>query len=110
MAGPTGLTTEQFIDKVAWRLGRYVAAVEEEVTPEQMVIPESRHHAAIPVDNNALQELFDGFDVNRTGKIGVNELGQILTKLNVAPQSFESIMQLNNKKKVKEDSKEDERH
>ena len=34
MAGPTGLTTEAFIDKVAWRLGRYVAADEEQVMPE----------------------------------------------------------------------------
>lgn len=34
MAGPTGLTTEAFIDKVAWRLGRYVAADEEQVEPE----------------------------------------------------------------------------
>jgi sensor histidine kinase YesM len=26
MAGPSGLTTEDFVNKVAWRLGRYVAA------------------------------------------------------------------------------------
>jgi hypothetical protein len=31
MAGPSGLTTEDFVNKVAWRLGRYVAAQVHEV-------------------------------------------------------------------------------
>jgi hypothetical protein len=39
MAGPDGLTTEQFVDKVAWRLGRYVAAQLEEVAPKDLLIP-----------------------------------------------------------------------
>jgi hypothetical protein len=39
MAGPKGLTTEKFIDKVAWRLGRYVAAQQDEVEPKDMLIP-----------------------------------------------------------------------
>ena len=30
MEGPSGLTTEEFVDKVARRLGRYVAAMVEE--------------------------------------------------------------------------------
>ena len=34
MAGLSGLTTEQFVDKVAWRLGRYVAVDEEHVKPQ----------------------------------------------------------------------------
>jgi hypothetical protein len=34
MAGLSGLTTEQFVDKVAWRLGRYVAVDEEHVEPQ----------------------------------------------------------------------------
>ena len=41
MAGPSGLTTEQFIDKVAWRLGRYVAADEEHVEPQVRRLPPS---------------------------------------------------------------------
>ena len=32
MAGPEGLTTESFIEKVAWRLGRYVAKYEEDIS------------------------------------------------------------------------------
>lgn len=39
MAGPDGLTTEKFIDKVAWRLGRYLAAQSDEVSPADIVVP-----------------------------------------------------------------------
>ena len=39
MAGPTGLTTEAFIDKVAWRLGRYVVAHVDDILPKDLVIP-----------------------------------------------------------------------
>ena len=39
MAGPSGLTTEAFISKVAWRLGRYVAAVVDEVAPRDLLMP-----------------------------------------------------------------------
>lgn len=98
MAGPSGLTTEEFIDKVAWRLGRYVAAVEEHVNPELMVIP-TRRHEEHNIDKNALQDLFDTYDINKTGKIGITELEAILTKLNVVPQSWEKVMENNNIKK-----------
>lgn len=39
MAGPSGLSTEEFVKKVAWRLGRYMAFVKDEVDPQQVVIP-----------------------------------------------------------------------
>jgi isocitrate dehydrogenase len=39
MAGPEGLTTEKFIDKVAWRLGRYIASQSDDVSPGDIVIP-----------------------------------------------------------------------
>ena len=39
MAGPSGLTTEAFISKVAWRLGRYVAAEVDEVAPGDLLMP-----------------------------------------------------------------------
>jgi isocitrate dehydrogenase len=39
MAGPGGLTTEKFVDKVAWRLGRYMAANFDEVAKEDIVVP-----------------------------------------------------------------------
>lgn len=39
MAGPNGLTTENFVDKVAWRLGRYMASMNEEIDPQHIVAP-----------------------------------------------------------------------
>lgn len=43
MAGPDGLTTERFIDKVAWRLGRYIAAMADDVNPSDITIPLRSH-------------------------------------------------------------------
>lgn len=99
MAGPDGLTTEEFIDKVAWRLGRYVAADEEHVAADTMVVPAGRY-THIDVDKSALQDLFDSFDSNKDGNLDVAELEQLLIKLNVAPTSWEKMMKKN------EDSKE----
>lgn len=40
MAGPEGSTTEKFIDKVAWRLGRYMAALyDENYKQDKLVVP-----------------------------------------------------------------------
>ncbi len=39
MSGPEGLNTETFIDKVAWRLGRYIAAQNEDIPTEQTLKP-----------------------------------------------------------------------
>lgn len=39
MAGPSGLTTEAFVDKVAWRLGRYMAALSEDAPPQPVFAP-----------------------------------------------------------------------
>lgn len=94
MAGPTGLTTEVFIDKVAWRLGRYVAAMEEEVAPSEMVMPTKRH---AEVCNTQLQELFNEYDVSNSGTIDVDDLGKILDSLGVAPQSIDKILEKNMK-------------
>lgn len=43
MAGPEGLTTEKFIDKVAWRLGRYIAQLYDDVKPDDIMIPSRTH-------------------------------------------------------------------
>lgn len=39
MAGPSGSTTEKFIDKVSWRLGRYMAALYDESYKQELVVP-----------------------------------------------------------------------
>jgi isocitrate dehydrogenase len=42
MSGPSGLTTERFVDKVAWRLGRYTAAQYDDIVEHlpKFVIPD----------------------------------------------------------------------
>ena len=60
MAGPEGLTTEAFIEKVAWRLGRYVAQYEEDVSDDlkdKILTPSRKHRRNYDVDRNALKEL-----------------------------------------------------
>ncbi|RYG67922.1 hypothetical protein EON64_06350, partial [archaeon] len=39
ISGPGGLTTERFIDKVAWRLGRYMARETDETYKLDLVVP-----------------------------------------------------------------------
>ena len=39
ISGPGGLTTERFVDKVAWRLGRYMARETDEAYKLDLVVP-----------------------------------------------------------------------
>jgi isocitrate dehydrogenase len=74
MAGPSGLTTEDFVNKVAWRLGRYVAAQVDEVAPQDLLIPSLKFRRNYNVDKDALSELFDTYDTNKNGAINLDEL------------------------------------
>ncbi len=85
MAGPSGLTTEQFIDKVAWRLGRYIAAEEEEIQSRDLVIPDPKFRRNYNVDRAALNDLFQEYDINKDGSIGIDELERMLLQMGVAP-------------------------
>jgi isocitrate dehydrogenase len=88
MAGPEGLTTEEFINKVAWRLGRYIAAQEGDTLPEDMLLTAPKKiavHEDSNVDKDALQELFATYDHGNKGSITVNELEEMLVKIGVAP-------------------------
>jgi len=85
LAGPSGLTTEQFIDKVAWRLGRYVAKDEEKVAPPDNVEPSLKFKAGYAVDKAALKTLFEKYDKDKSGTITVDELELMLAQLGVAP-------------------------
>ena len=80
MSGPTGLTTEQFVDKVGWRLGLYLAGTEpakeeaveikEDVleVKESVVIAELRYRRNYNVDKPAVKALFRQFDTNGDGR------------------------------------------
>jgi len=85
MAGPEGLTTERFVDKVAWRLGRYMAAFDDDVKPEEIVVPLRSFRRNYNVDKTAVQALLDEFDVNKSGSINASELENLLLELGVAP-------------------------
>jgi len=85
LAGPTGLTTEQFIDKVAWRLGRYIAKDEELVAPPESVEPSLKFKSGYAVDREALHSLFGKYDKDKSGTITVDELESMLVQLGVAP-------------------------
>jgi isocitrate dehydrogenase len=85
MSGPEGLTTERFIDKVAWRLGRYVALHYDDVEQPQIIVPARSNRRNYNVDTVKLKALFDEYDVDRDGSINLNELEAMLVKLGVAP-------------------------
>ena len=75
MAGPSGLTTEAFIDKVAWRLGRYVAKNVEEEAPPAEVEPALKFKANYDVDREALGQLFAKYDKNQVRRVAAAEAG-----------------------------------
>lgn len=84
MAGPTGFTTEQFVDKVAWRFGRYLAKLYE-AEDESIRVPDLKFRRNYNVDKDALQKLFNEYDTNKNGVIGLDELEKMLAQLGVAP-------------------------
>jgi len=86
MAGPTGFTTEDFIDKVAWRLGRYLADDRERETPPVLEEPDRAFRRQFSnVDMPKLHAMFDKYDRDGTGKIGFKDFSKILVKLGIAP-------------------------
>lgn len=86
MAGKTGLSTEKFIDKVAWRLGRYMAAHYDDIESQDITVQPARSYRRnYNVDQTALQELFAEYDKDKDGAINISELESMLVKLGVAP-------------------------
>jgi hypothetical protein len=86
MAGPTGFTTEDFIDKVAWRLGRYLADDRERESPPVLEEPDRAFRRQFAnVDMPKLHAMFDKYDKEGTGKSGFKDFTKILVKMGIAP-------------------------
>jgi len=88
MAGPTGFTTEDFIDKVAWRLNRYLAKqIEAQAPPnlkeEDLAIPKEK---LAGFDQKAILKLFEKYDRDGEGKIDFKSFSKFLMKMGVAPK------------------------
>ena len=77
--GPTGLTTEAFVKKVAERLDTYLERADQGfsfgITAVEPPV----------VDNEKMDELFKDFDADRDGMISKSEFTALLVKLGVAP-------------------------
>ncbi len=86
MSGPTGFTTEDFIAKVAWRLDRYLARQTDETPPPVLAEPDRRFRRNYQVDEVAVQQMFDQYDVNKDGQICLEEFTRMLVSMNLAPQ------------------------
>jgi len=89
LCGPSGYSTEDFVKKVAWRLGRYLAEQEEEPPLPEAWEPDIEWRRKENVDMDAVQELFGQYDVNKSGNIDFNEFSRMLVKLGVAPKKEE---------------------
>lgn len=86
MTGPTGNTTEQFVDKVAWRLGRYLDDQHEKEQPPTLEEPDRTFQRNFDnVDVTALHELFNRYDKEGAGKLDFQQFAKMLVKMGVAP-------------------------
>jgi hypothetical protein len=87
MAGPSGLTTEQFVEKVGNRLSKYLAqeSDDEFVDPSASKPSVLLRRAAKQVDTDKVQELFAEFDTDSDGSISVAEFTEMMIKLGLAP-------------------------
>lgn len=86
MSGPSGFTTEDFIAKVAWRLGRYLAMQSEEAPPPKLTEPDRKYRRNYDIDEEALNVMFAKYDKNGDGVIDFSEFLRMMTKLNLAPK------------------------
>mmetsp|Transcript_20321 Transcript_20321/g.81195 ORF Transcript_20321/g.81195 Transcript_20321/m.81195 type:complete len:226 (+) Transcript_20321:858-1535(+) len=91
MAGKeAGLTTEDFIHKVGWRLGRYLA---EQIDVDVGVTPDPKfgrpsvmlRRAAQKVDMDKMEAMFQEFDTDGNGSISLTEFEEMMIKLGLAP-------------------------
>lgn len=84
LCGPSGLTTQDFIDKVGWRLDRYLSGESDE--PKETFKPSgSDPRYTRNVDKEKIAEMFSSYDTDGNGQIDIEEFEEMVIKLGVAP-------------------------
>jgi isocitrate dehydrogenase len=86
MSGPSGLTTEEFIAKVAWRLKRYLARQYDDAPPPALHEPDRKFRRNYDVDEEAVNKMFQSYDSNNDGFIEYEEFKRMVVKMNLAPK------------------------
>jgi len=84
MVGPAGYTTEAFIEKVGWRLGRYLTDQVEQMPPPELDEPRRSYDN---IDMQSMQQLFDKYDSEGTGTVKLKDFTKMLIKMGVAPKT-----------------------
>ena len=100
MSGPTGLTTEQFVDKVGQRLTKYLKDQADDDPTAGDYKPDPRFRRNFDVDEIKVKEMFEKYDADGSGNISFDEFVEMTHQLGIAPKS--------KLKTGKEDAKVDE--
>jgi isocitrate dehydrogenase len=117
LSGPTGLTTEQFVDHVAADLKHRMETGEPLGDMPAMDMPGSLSNPLAPsrkirkayktVDQDAMKVFFERFDINQDGSICFEEFEDMCLELGIAPvkpQALNNSMKQSIQKGLKESS------
>jgi len=100
--GPSGLTTEKFVDWVAAELEVKMASPtlsDPEAMPAQEASPSRKFRKAYKnIDETAMQKFFDKFDTDANGSISFEEFVDMTMELGIAPLKPEGVMSQRDKK------------
>jgi len=86
MQGPSGLTTEAFVDRVAYRLGLYLEGKSCDPPDEKAAVVDPSPDLEL-IDKAMVKAMFDEYDIDGDGRIDLDEFTKMVRKLGVAPKT-----------------------
>jgi len=89
LCGPTGLTTEQFVDSVAADVGKLMKGESITVATKEVEIHPEVDMSVI--DDDKMKAFFDRFDTDSNGSIDYKEFRQMAWELGIAPLKDEVL-------------------